>query len=150
MEIAARAEGARAMRNANITAADPAVRSASPTSETTIVWKPEDRAPVSTAIVRGHATDRIVNALSPHKERLFAHRSSPATYFSGAIQWILDTVPGVRGRPAGRAVFSNRTPGSSGTDRRPRRRGPCHRRDECQPTMLMSLGAACGGDRFGC
>jgi glycerol kinase len=114
LEIAARTDEviARAMRNANITAADLAAIGVTNQRETTIVWNPKTGHPWYNAIVwQDTRTDRIVNALSEAQGQMIRSRTGlpPATYFSGAkIQWILDNVPGVReavGR--GEAVFGN-------------------------------------------
>ena len=114
LEIAARTDEviARAMRNANITAADLAAIGVTNQRETTIVWTPKTGQPWYNAIVwQDTRTDRIVNALSEAQDQAIRSRTGlpPATYFSGAkIQWILDNVPGVReavGR--GEAIFGN-------------------------------------------
>src|SRR5215204_4426670 len=114
LEIAARSDEviARAMRNANIGAADLAAVGVTNQRETTIVWNPKTGRPWYNAIVwQDTRTDRIVNALSEAQGQTIRSRTGlpPATYFSGAkIQWILDNVPGVR-EAAGRgeAVFGN-------------------------------------------
>src|SRR4051812_45417409 len=114
LEIAARTDEvmARAMRNANLTAADLAAIGITNQRETTIVWNPKTGRPWYNAIVwQDTRTDRIINALSPDQAALIRTRTGlpPATYFSGAkIQWILDNVPGVREAAArGEAVFGN-------------------------------------------
>jgi glycerol kinase len=114
LEIAARTdEGiARAMRNANLDAADLAAIGVTNQRETTIVWNPKTGHPWYNAIVwQDTRTDRIINALSPEAAQLIRARTGlpPATYFSGAkIRWILDNVPGVREAAArGEAVFGN-------------------------------------------
>src|SRR5436190_10071249 len=114
LEILARTDEviARAMRNANITAADLAAIGVTNQRETTIVWNPKTGQPWYNAIVwQDTRTDRIVNALSEAQAQLIRSRTGlpPATYFSGAkIQWILDNVPGVRDAAArGEAVFGN-------------------------------------------
>jgi len=114
LEILARTDEviARAMRNANITAADLAAIGVTNQRETTIVWNPKTGQPWYNAIVwQDTRTDRIVNALSEAHGQLIRSRTGlpPATYFSGAkIQWILDNVPGVRDAAArGEAVFGN-------------------------------------------
>ena len=114
LEILARTDEviARAMRNANITAADLAAIGVTNQRETTIVWNPKTGQPWYNAIVwQDTRTDRIVNALSEAQGQLIRSRTGlpPATYFSGAkIQWILDNVPGVRDAAArGEAVFGN-------------------------------------------
>jgi glycerol kinase len=114
MEIAARCDEtiARAMRNANVTAADLAAIGVTNQRETTIVWNPKTGQPWYNAIVwQDTRTDRIVNALSDEQTRLIRSRTGlpPATYFSGAkIQWILENVPGVRAAAdRGEAVFGN-------------------------------------------
>ncbi len=102
LEILARTDEviARAMRNVNLTAADLAAIGVTNQRETTIVWNPKTGQPWYNAIVwQDTRTDRIVNALSEAQGQLIRSRTGlpPATYFSGAkIQWILDTVPGVR------------------------------------------------------
>jgi glycerol kinase len=114
LEIAARTDEviARAMRNANLGAADLAAIGVTNQRETTIVWNPKTGRPWYNAIVwQDTRTDRIINSLSPDDAQLIRTRTGlpPATYFSGAkIQWILDNVPGVR-EAAGRgeAVFGN-------------------------------------------
>lgn len=114
MEIAARTDEviARAMRNANIAAADLAAIGVTNQRETTIVWNPKTGRPWYNAIVwQDTRTDAIVNALDPRHAQLIRARTGlpPATYFSGAkIQWILDNVEGVRDAAArGEAVFGN-------------------------------------------
>ena len=114
IQIAARCDEtlARAMRNANIGAGDLAAIGVTNQRETTIVWNPKTGRPWYNAIVwQDTRTDAIVNALSPDQARLIRSRTGlpPATYFSAAkIQWILDTVPGVRDAAArGEAVFGN-------------------------------------------
>jgi len=114
LEIAARTDEvmARAMRNANLTAADLAAIGITNQRETTIVWNPKTGRPWYNAIVwQDTRTDRIINALSPDQAALIRTRTGlpPATYFSGAkIQWILDNVSGVReAATRGEAVFGN-------------------------------------------
>ena len=114
LEIAARTDEviARAMRNANLDAADLAAIGVTNQRETTIVWNPKTGRPWYNAIVwQDTRTDRIINALSPEAAQLIRARTGlpPATYFSGAkIRWILDNVPGVREAAArGEAVFGN-------------------------------------------
>ena len=114
LEIASRSDEviARAMRNANITAADLAAIGVTNQRETTIVWNPKTGRPWYNAIVwQDTRTDRIINALRPEQGQMIRARTGlpPATYFSGAkIQWILDNVPGVREAAArGEAVFGN-------------------------------------------
>ena len=114
LEITARTDEviARAMRNANITAADLAAIGVTNQRETTIVWNPRTGQPWYNAIVwQDTRTDRIINALSEAQGQMIRSRTGlpPATYFSGAkIQWILDNVPGVRDAAArGEAVFGN-------------------------------------------
>jgi glycerol kinase len=114
LEITARTDEviARAMRNANITAADLAAVGVTNQRETTIVWNPKTGRPWYNAIVwQDTRTDRIVNALSDAQGQMIRSRTGlpPATYFSGAkIQWILDNAPGVREAAArGEAVFGN-------------------------------------------
>ena len=114
LEIAARTDEvmARAMRNANLTAADLAAIGITNQREPTIVWNPKTGRPWYNAIVwQDTRTDRIINALSPDQAALIRTRTGlpPATYFSGAkIQWILDNVPGVReAATRGEAVFGN-------------------------------------------
>jgi glycerol kinase len=114
LEIAARTDEviARAMRNANLDAADLAAIGVTNQRETTIVWNPKTGHPWYNAIVwQDTRTDRIINALSPEAAQLIRARTGlpPATYFSGAkIRWILDNVPGVREAAArGEAVFGN-------------------------------------------
>jgi glycerol kinase len=114
LEIAARGDEviARAMRNANITAADLAAIGITNQRETTIVWNPKTGRPWYNAIVwQDTRTDRIINALAFSDADLVRRRTGlpPATYFSGAkIRWILDNVPGVREAAArGEAVFGN-------------------------------------------
>lgn len=114
LEIAARSDEviARAMRNANLTAADLAAIGVTNQRETAIVWNPKTGQPWYNAIVwQDTRTDRIINALPERDEQLIRSRTGlpPATYFSGAkIQWILDNVPGVRAAAErGEAVFGN-------------------------------------------
>jgi glycerol kinase len=114
LEIAARTDEviARAMRNANLDAADLAAIGVTNQRETTIVWNPKTGHPWYNAIVwQDTRTDRIINVLSPEAAQLIRARTGlpPATYFSGAkIRWILDNVPGVREAAArGEAVFGN-------------------------------------------
>ena len=114
LEIAARSDEviARAMRNANITAADLAAIGVTNQRETTIVWNPKTGQPWYNAIVwQDTRTDRIINALPERDAQLIRSRTGlpPATYFSGAkIQWILDNVPGVRAAAdRGEAIFGN-------------------------------------------
>jgi glycerol kinase len=114
IEIAARTDEtiARAMRNANVTAADLAAIGITNQRETTIVWNPKTGRPWYNAIVwQDTRTDRRINALTPEQARLIRARTGlpPATYFSAAkIQWILDNVPGVRDAAAcGEAIFGN-------------------------------------------
>jgi len=114
LEIAARCDEtiARAMRNANIEAADLAAIGVTNQRETTIVWNPKTGQPWYNAIVwQDTRTDRLVNALSAAQAQTIRARTGlpPATYFSGAkIQWILQNVPGVRDAAArGEAVFGN-------------------------------------------
>ena len=114
VEIAARTDEviARAMRNANVTAADLAAIGVTNQRETTIVWNPKTGRPWYNAIVwQDTRTDRIINALNEGDAQLIRTRTGlpPATYFSGAkIQWILDNVPGVReAATRGEAVFGN-------------------------------------------
>ena len=114
LEIAARSDEviARAMRNANITAADLAAIGVTNQRETTIVWNPKTGQPWYNAIVwQDTRTDRIINALPERDQQLIRSRTGlpPATYFSGAkIQWILDNVKGVRAAAErGEAVFGN-------------------------------------------
>jgi glycerol kinase len=114
VEIAARCDEtiARAMRNANITAADLAAIGVTNQRETTIVWNPKTGRPWYNAIVwQDTRTDRLINALTPEQAQLVRARTGlpPATYFSAAkIQWILDNVPGVRSAANhGEAVFGN-------------------------------------------
>jgi len=114
LEIAARCDEtiARAMRNANIDAADLAAIGVTNQRETTIVWNPKTGQPWYNAIVwQDTRTDRLVNALSAAQASAIRAKTGlpPATYFSGAkIQWILQNVPGVRDAAArGEAVFGN-------------------------------------------
>ena len=114
LEIAARSDEviARAMRNANIEAADLAAVGVTNQRETTIVWNPKTGRPWYNAIVwQDTRTDRIINALAERDAQLIRARTGlpPATYFSGAkIQWILENVAGVREAAArGEAVFGN-------------------------------------------
>ena len=114
LEIAARSDEviARAMRNANIEAADLAAVGVTNQRETTIVWNPKTGRPWYNAIVwQDTRTDRIINALPERDAELIRSRTGlpPATYFSGAkIQWILENVAGVREAAArGEAVFGN-------------------------------------------
>jgi glycerol kinase len=114
MEIAARVDEtiARAMRNANVQAADLAAIGITNQRETTIVWNPRTGHPWYNAIVwQDTRTDRRINALTPAQAETIRARTGlpPATYFSGAkIQWILDNVPGVReAAERGEAVFGN-------------------------------------------
>ena len=114
LEIAARTDEviARAMRNANLSAADLAAIGVTNQRETTIVWNPKTGRPWYNAIVwQDTRTDRLISTLPAEAAQLIRARTGlpPATYFSGAkIQWILDNVPGVR-EAAGRgeAVFGN-------------------------------------------
>jgi len=114
LEIAARCDEtiARAMRNANIDAADLAAIGVTNQRETTIVWNPKTGQPWYNAIVwQDTRTDRLVNALNAAQASAIRAKTGlpPATYFSGAkIQWILQNVPGVRDAAArGEAVFGN-------------------------------------------
>ncbi len=114
VEIAARSDEviARAMRNANLTAADLAAIGVTNQRETTIVWNPTTGHPWYNAIVwQDTRTDRIINAISERDAQLIRSRTGlpPATYFSGAkIQWILDNVVGVREAASrGEAIFGN-------------------------------------------
>src|SRR6185312_7261845 len=114
LEIAARCDEtiARAMRNANIDAADLAAIGVTNQRETTIVWNPKTGQPWYNAIVwQDTRTDRLVNALSAAQASAIRAKTGlpPATYFSGAkIQWILQNVPGVRDAAArGEAIFGN-------------------------------------------
>ena len=114
LEIAARCDEtiARAMRNANIDAADLAAIGVTNQRETTIVWNPKTGQPWYNAIVwQDTRTDRLVNALNASQASAIRAKTGlpPATYFSGAkIQWILQNVPGVRDAAArGEAVFGN-------------------------------------------
>ena len=114
LEIAARTDEviARAMRNANITAADLAAIGVTNQRETTIVWNPKTGKPWYNAIVwQDTRTDRIINAINPADAQLIRSRTGlpPATYFSGGkIRWILENVPGVReAAERGEAVFGN-------------------------------------------
>jgi glycerol kinase len=114
LEIASRADEviARAMRNANVAAADLAAIGITNQRETTIVWDPRTGRPWYNAIVwQDTRTDRIVNAISAQDAATIRSRTGlpPATYFSGAkIQWILDNVPGVReAAERGEAIFGN-------------------------------------------
>ncbi len=89
VEIAARSDEviARAMRNANITAADLAAIGVTNQRETTIVWNPTTGHPWYNAIVwQDTRTDRIINAISERDAQLIRSRTGlpPATYFSGA------------------------------------------------------------------
>jgi glycerol kinase len=114
LEIAARCDEtiARAMRNANIDAADLAAIGVTNQRETTIVWNPKTGQPWYNAIVwQDTRTDRLVNALNAAQASAIRAKTGlpPATYFSGAkIQWILQNVPGVRDAAGrGEAVFGN-------------------------------------------
>jgi len=114
LEIAARSDEtiARAMRNANITAADLAAIGVTNQRETTIVWNPKTGEPWYNAIVwQDTRTDRLINALTEAQAQAIRGKTGlpPATYFSAAkIQWILQNVPGVRDAAArGEAVFGN-------------------------------------------
>ena len=114
IEIAARSDEviARALRNANIDAADLAAVGVTNQRETTIVWNPKTGKPWYNAIVwQDTRTDRIINALDERQAQLVRSRTGlpPATYFSGAkIQWILENVPGVRdAAERGEAIFGN-------------------------------------------
>jgi glycerol kinase len=112
LELLARTDEviARAMRNANLTAADLAAIGITNQRETTIVWNPKDGRPWYNAIVwQDTRTDRLVHAISPDAARVIRDRTGlpPATYFSATkIQWILENVPGVRAAAdRGEAVF---------------------------------------------
>jgi glycerol kinase len=114
IEIAARSDEtiARAMRNANIAAADLAAIGVTNQRETTIVWNPKTGRPWYNAIVwQDTRTDRIINALSESQAQAIRAKTGlpPATYFSAAkIQWMLENVPGVREAAArGDAIFGN-------------------------------------------
>ena len=114
LEIAARSDEviARAMRNANITAADLAAIGITNQRETTIVWNPKTGKPWYNAIVwQDTRTDRIINAINPADAQVIRSLTGlpPATYFSGGkIRWILENVPGVReAAERGEAVFGN-------------------------------------------
>jgi glycerol kinase len=114
LEIAARTDEviARAMRNANVTAADLAAIGVTNQRETTIVWNPKTGKPWYNAIVwQDTRTDRIINAINSADAQSIRTRTGlpPATYFSGGkIRWILENVPGVReAAERGEAVFGN-------------------------------------------
>lgn len=114
LEIAARTDEviARAMRNANVAAADLAAIGVTNQRETTIVWNPKTGRPWHNAIVwQDTRTDRIVNAIEPSRATMIRQRTGlpPATYFSATkLQWILENVAGVRDAAArGEAIFGN-------------------------------------------
>jgi glycerol kinase len=114
LEIASRIDEviARAMRNANLTAADLAAIGVTNQRETTIVWNPKTGRPWHNAIVwQDTRTDRIVNAIDPSTAQMIRRRTGlpPATYFSATkLQWILDNVNGLRDAAArGEAIFGN-------------------------------------------
>jgi glycerol kinase len=114
LQIAARTNEsiAGALQAGGLTAADLAAIGVTNQRETTVVWNPKTGRPWYNAIVwQDTRTDRIVSGLDAQAADLIRTRTGlpPATYFSGAkIQWILDSVDGVR-QAAGRgeAVFGN-------------------------------------------
>jgi glycerol kinase len=115
LEIAERTNTviAGALRHASLTAADLAAIGITNQRETTVVWNPKTGRPWYNAIVwQDTRTDRIVSALDRGPAGATIRKKTglpPATYFSGGkLQWILDTVPGVRDAVAkGEAVFGN-------------------------------------------
>jgi glycerol kinase len=111
IEIAARVSEviAGALRLGGLTGRDLAAIGITNQRETTVVWNPRDGRPWHNAIVwQDTHTDRIVDALQPHRDRLVACTGlPPATYFSAPkLKWVLDNVDGVRAAAArGEAVF---------------------------------------------
>jgi glycerol kinase len=112
-EIAARVNETitGALRAAGLTGSDLAAVGVTNQRETTVVWNPKTGQPWYNAIVwQDTRTDRIVNALEPHREMLCERTGlPPATYFSGSkLKWILDNISGVRAAAArGEAIFGN-------------------------------------------
>ena len=111
IEIAARVNEviAGALRTAGLTGRDLAAIGITNQRETTVVWNPRTGAPWCNAIVwQDTRTDRIVETLAPHRERVCAATGlPPSTYFSAPkLQWILEHVSGVRAAAErGDAVF---------------------------------------------
>jgi glycerol kinase len=112
-EIAARVNEVitGALRVAGLTGSDLAAIGVTNQRETTVVWNPKTGQPWYNAIVwQDTRTDRIVNALEPHRQMLVERTGlPPATYFSGSkLKWILDNVDGVRAAAErGEAIFGN-------------------------------------------
>jgi glycerol kinase len=101
IEIAARVNEvmAGALRTAGLTGRDLAAIGITNQRETTVVWNPHTGAPWCNAIVwQDTRTDRLADALAPHRARLCELTGlPPSTYFSALkLQWILDHVDGVR------------------------------------------------------
>jgi glycerol kinase len=113
LEIAERTNTviAGAMRHAGLTARDLAAIGITNQRETTVVWNPKTGRPWYNAIVwQDTRTDRIVSALDRAPAGATIRKKTglpPATYFSGGkLQWILETVPGVKDAiGTGEAVF---------------------------------------------
>ncbi len=91
----------KVIRTAKISPTDIAAIGITNQRETTILWDRETGEPVHNAIVwQCRRTAEIAEALRPHAA-LIKERTGlvPDSYFSGPkIRWILDNVPGLRGR----------------------------------------------------
>ncbi len=110
-EIAARVNEvmAGALRSAGLSGADLAAIGITNQRETTVVWDPHTGRPWCNAIVwQDTRTDRLVDALEPHRAWLRERTGlPPSTYFSALkLQWILQHVDGVRAAAdRGDAIF---------------------------------------------
>jgi len=91
----------KAIRDAKVNPSEIAAVGITNQRETTILWDRETGAPVHNAVVwQCRRTADIVEGLRPHAA-LIKERTGlvPDSYFSGPkIRWILDNVPGLRGR----------------------------------------------------
>jgi glycerol kinase len=102
-----------ALQKGRIAAGDIAAVGITNQRETTVVWDKSTRQPLGNAIVwQDTRTDAICNELARDggPDRLRPSTGLPlATYFSGPkIQWILDTIPGARGKAEkGDLLFGN-------------------------------------------
>ncbi len=111
IEIAARVNEvmAGALRTAGLTGHDLAAIGITNQRETTVVWNPQTGEPWCNAIVwQDTRTDRLVDALEPHRLQLCERTGlPPSTYFSAPkLRWILEHVTGVRAAAErGDAVF---------------------------------------------
>ena len=122
--------------------------------ETTLLWDRATGAPLHNALVwQDTRTDRLVAhfAADGGQDRLRAKTGLPlATYFSGLkLAWLLENVPGARGKAAGRRrlVRQHRQLAGLEPDGRDEGRSSHHRRHQCLAHAAHESGDARLGSR---